>query len=145
LACSVPIACIAFLITADNLYWSKSRPPALELPLELSVHAYADYLAGQATFACAVGGAYLPSVPIQHTGHGDRDVSLQITGHRTGALSPLAHTKHADLIVYVIPASVLKTGRKRLWHLRRALSTSLPPSIAELLTHRRSGRVRPSV
>jgi len=43
LACSAPIAGIAFLVTDAELFWSKSAPAEMSMAVDVSLHAYADY------------------------------------------------------------------------------------------------------
>ena len=55
-----PFSGIAFLLTADNLYWAKAPEVSLTLPVDVSLHAYARYTAEGATFTARLGGAFLP-------------------------------------------------------------------------------------
>jgi hypothetical protein len=66
LTCPAPIAGIGFLVTTTGLFWVKSTPAAVSLPVEISLHAYAEYSAGQATFTAGLGGAVLPGVPVAY-------------------------------------------------------------------------------
>jgi hypothetical protein len=142
LACSVPIACIAFMLTPDSLSWAKSSPASLNLPVDVSISAYAGYTPDRATFAATVGGAHLPSVSTRFGGDASRDVMIETTGHTTGQLARLAHLEHAEVVVYLIPGRLLKVGRKRLWHIRSDLATALPSVTRELLTHGRNKRIQ---
>jgi len=59
-----PFSGIAFLLTADNLYWAKAPEVSLTLPVHVSLHAYAGYTAEGATFTASLAGAFLPGAPV---------------------------------------------------------------------------------
>lgn len=50
-----PFSGIAFLLTADNLYWAKAQEVSLTLPVDVSLHAYAGHTAEGATFTARLG------------------------------------------------------------------------------------------
>ena len=64
LACAIPIAGIAFLVTVDDIFWVKSAPATPVQPVDVSFHAHATDSAGPATFTAGIGGSVLPGVPI---------------------------------------------------------------------------------
>jgi hypothetical protein len=137
-----PISGIAFLLTADNLYWAKAPEVSLTLPVEVSFHAYAGYTAEGATFTASLAGAFLPGVPVA----GSTDVAgacaLGPEALLTGRVTCLARANSAAFFVLLIQRGLLKMGRKRLWRLRDDIASSLPPGIRELLARRRTGSVR---
>lgn len=139
LACPVPFACIAFLRTGGTWTWSKSHPASLTHTVELSIHAYVDHLPGRATFACVVGGARLPSIPISCGTEPVSDVTIQTAGHMTGRVARIATTRGLDIFVGLIPGSVLRVGRKRVWHFRKQFAAALPAHIRETLGTGRTG------
>lgn len=141
LACSVPIACVAFLLTPSSLWWAKSGPASVQLPVDLSISAHAEYKSHLATFRATVGGAFLPSLPVHLNGDAARNVIVETATHMTGHVVSLARLEQGEVLVYMIPGRLLKTGRKRLWHLRSQHAVALPAGIRELLTHRRNGRI----
>jgi hypothetical protein len=142
LTCSVPIAGIAFLVTAGELFWVKSAPAALTQPVEVSLHAYADYSARQATFIASLGGSILPGVPVG-SGHDlARSCTLGPPRVTTGRVELLAQADQAAFVVLLIQGPFLEVGRKRLWRLREEFALSLPPRVREILTRRRTGTVR---
>lgn len=136
-----PVAGIAFMLTATELFWGKSLPPASTLPVDVSLHAYADYSVEQATFAAGVGGIVLPAVRV--VCGPDLAASCTVGPLRvaTGRIEQLAEADTVTFSVFLIPGRLLKVGRRRLWHLREELALSLPPRILDILTRRRIGRI----
>jgi len=142
LTCSVPIAGIAFLVTAAELFWVKSTPAALSQPVDMSLHAYADYSARQATFAASMGGTVLPGVPVSCGGDLASSCTLGPPRFTTARAEQLAQADKAAFVVLLIQGRFLKVGRQRLWRLREELASSLPPRVREILTRRRTGTIR---
>jgi hypothetical protein len=143
LTCSVPIAGIAFLLTATELFWVKSAPAALSQPVDVSLHAYADYSARQATFATSLGGSFLPGVPVSQANNLASSCTLGLSPVTTARVERLAQADNAAFVVLLIPGRFLEVGRHRLWRLREEFASSLPPRARGLLTRRRSGRIGP--
>lgn len=141
LTCAVPIAGIAFLVTVAEIFWVKSLPAAVTLPVDVSLHAYADYSLKRATFTAGLGGAVLPGVPVACGPDLAGSCSVESRNVTTSRLEQLAHADEAAFAVLLIQGRFLKTGRHRLWHLREELSSSLPPRVRELLTRGRSGSI----
>lgn len=141
LACDVPIVSIAFLITATECLWAKSAPPAARMDVEVSLHAYADYLQDRATFTSSIGGAFLPGIPVAFNGDPAAVCRLRETPLTTGQIEPIAHTEEAALVSLILPAPFIEVGRKRLWHVREGLASSVPPRVRDILTRRRSGSI----
>lgn len=136
-----PFSGIAFLRTAESLYWAKAPEISATLPVDVSLHAYAGYTAEGATFTASLGGAFLPGVPVAGSPDLARACTLGPNVLITGRVTCLARTSSADFLVLLIPRGLLKMGRKRLWRLREDVAPSLPPVARELLTHRRTGVV----
>jgi hypothetical protein len=137
-----PISGIAFLLTADNLYWAKAAEVSLTLPVDVSLHAYAEGTADGATLTASLGGAFLPGVPVAGCPDLAGACVLGPNLLTTGRVTCLARANSAAVFVLVIQRGLLKIGRKRLWRLRDDVASSLPPGLRELLTHRRTGSVQ---
>jgi hypothetical protein len=137
-----PFSGIAFLLTADNLYWVKAPEVAQALPVDVSLHAYAGDAANRATFTASLAGAFLPGVPVAGSPDLAGACALGPDVLVTGRVTCLARTNAAAFFVLLIPRGLLKMGRKRLWRLRDDAASSLPSGIRELLAHRRTGSVR---
>ena len=141
LSCSIEISGIAFLLTADRLYWAKAPAVSLTLPVSVLLHAYARYKNEVATFTASMGGAGLPGVPVSN-GENPKDVcNLGANSLTTGRVTSLAQASGGTFFVLLFQRSLLKVGRNRLWHLREEITTLLPPDIGKLLTRRRDGSV----
>jgi len=140
-----PISGVAFLLTADNLYWAKAAEVSLTLPVDVSLHAYAEYTAERATLTASLGGAFLPGVPVAGCPDLAGACALGPNVLTTGRVTCLARANAAAFFVLLIQRGLLKVGRKRLWRLRDDVASSLPPGIRELLTHRRTGSVHYAV
>jgi hypothetical protein len=142
LTCAVPIAGIAFLVTNAELFWVKSAPAAATLPVDVSLHAYADYSLKQATFTAGFGGAVLPGVPVACGPDLSGSCVVEQRRVTTSRLEQLAHAEEAAFAGLLIQGRFLKTGRHRLWHLREELTASLPQRVHEVLTRGRAGTIR---
>jgi hypothetical protein len=138
---AVPIAGIAFLVTNAELFWVKSMPAAATLPVEVSLHAYADYSLKQATFTAGLGGAVLPGVPVACAPDLAGSCVVEPRLVTTSRLEQLAHAEEAAFAVLLIQGRFLKTGRHRLWRLREELTSSLPQRVREVLTRGRTGSI----
>ena len=143
LTCSTPIAGVAFLMTATELFWVKSAPAALSQSVDVSLHAYADYSERQATFAAGLGGAILPGVPVSHRGDLASSCTVGASRLTTARVELLAQADHVAFVVLLIQGRFIEVGRHRLWRLREEVASSLPPHLRALLTRRRSGRWAP--
>jgi len=144
LTCSSAITGIAFLLTADDLYWVKAPDASLTLPVHVSLHAYAGYTTEGATFTANLAGAYLPGVPVAGSAELRAACTLGPDVLTSGRVTCLARASSAAFFVVVIQRSLLKVGRKRIWRVRDDIASSLPAGIRELLTRRRGGVVRPA-
>lgn len=141
LSCAVPIAGVAFLATASELFWSKSAPAASPLEVEVSLHAYAGHSQNRATFAANIAGAVLPGITVAFSGDPAAVCTLGPDRLNTARVEPLARTEEAAFGVLLLPAVSLKIGRHRLWRIREELASSLPTPVREILTRRRSGSI----
>jgi hypothetical protein len=133
LQCTVPIAGYAFLVMPTDTFWVKSRPAALNPPVEVSVHCYADNRLGRATFAASLLGAMVPSVPITCGDDPTAACTLGGTVTATGRAHEIAAATEASFVILLLPKSLLKVGRNRLWRLRREIASSLPPELRVLV------------
>ena len=134
-----PIGAIGFLLTPQALYWTKAPEVSLTLPVDISLHAYAEYTIEGATFTARVAGASLPGVPVP----GSPDLASVCTVRpdvlTTGRVAWLARGESAAVFVLVLQRVLLKVGRKRLWRVRDDIASALPADMRELLTRRRTG------
>ncbi|HVH25291.1 MAG TPA: hypothetical protein VM818_00980 [Vicinamibacterales bacterium] len=141
LACSQPVAGIAFLVTAAEVFWAKTAPAATGLDVDVSLHAYADYSPKLATFAARLGGAALPGIPVA-SGVDLTDVcTMRETPLTTARVEQLAQTEEAAIGVLLLHGRLLKIGRHRLWRVREQVASSLSPRAREILTRRRGGSI----
>lgn len=141
LSSAVPVAGVAFLATANELFWSKTTPPASPLEVDVSLHAYAKYSQGLATFTAIIAGALLPGVPVAFAGDPAAVCTLADARLTTARVELIAETKAAAIFLLLLPARSLRIGRHRLWRLREELTLSAPPRAREILTRRRSGSI----
>jgi len=137
-----PFSGIAFLLTANSFYWAKAPEASLTLPVDISLHAYAEATTEGATFSASLAGAALPGVPVAGSVDLAGACALGPNVLITGRVVCLARTSAAAFFVVLIPRGLLKMGRKRLWRLRDDVASSLPAETRELLVHRRSGSIR---
>lgn len=134
---------MTFLLTADNLFWAKAPQISPSLPVEIGLHAYADYTPKVASFTARVGGAYLPGVAVAAASPVLTDACHVEQGVvRTGRLSRLAQTNSAAVFVLLFQRELLKVGRKHLWRVREDVASSLPAVVREVLTRRRTDTYR---
>lgn len=134
-----PLAAIVFLEEPAAVHWVKSARVASSLPVNLSLHAYADHSSKVATFAASVGDDGPPAVPVADTGSPAETCEISAGPFVTGRVAVLARTEGADLLVLLFPARLVKIGRNRLWRLRDQYAAELPPRLREVLTRRRTG------
>jgi hypothetical protein len=136
---AVPIAGIAFLVTNAELFWVKSMPAAATLPVEVSLHAYADYSLKQATLTAGLAGSVLPGVPVACGPDLAGGCVVEPRRLTTSRLEQLVHAEEAAFAVLLIQGRFLKTGRGHIWRLKEELTSSLSPGVREVLTRGRSG------
>jgi hypothetical protein len=142
LTASGPIGGIAFLLTAENLYWAKAAEVSPALPVDVSLHAYADHLIDRATFTARLAGAFLPGVPVSRNADLAQTCAIEAgAALTTGRVACLARTDATAFFVLLIQRGLLEIGRKRLWRIRDEIASSLAPGVRELLTRGRTGTV----
>lgn len=139
LSCPGPTGVMAFLLAADHLYYAKAPEISPALPVDLSLHAYADHMSDRATFTARLAGAFLPGVPVSTRAEAPEPWIAPAGAVRTGRVSCVARAGFASVFVLLLPRIALAVGRKRLWRLRQEVASSLPSDICELLTRRRAG------
>lgn len=137
-----PVSGIAFLVTAQDLYWVKVPEVSPTLPVQISFHSYADCEPQSATFTARIAGAFLPGVPVAGSAEMTGVCSLGFDVVTTGRVACLARASSAAIFVCLLQRDVIKMGRKHLWRLRDEVASSVPAEIRELLTRRRTGFVR---
>ena len=141
LSSATPIAGIAFLATEKELFWSRTQPAASPQEVDVSLHAYADYSQGRATFASSIGGAVLPGIPVAFAGD---PLAICTAGNArlaTARVELIAEAAEATFFALLLPAPSLKIGRHRLWRFREELTANLPQRVLEILTRGRSGSI----
>jgi hypothetical protein len=137
-----PISGIAFLLTAQDLYWVKAPEISLTLSVDMSVRAYAGYVTEDATFSASMAGACLPGVRVPVAVDTAEVCTVGPDVVTTGRVTCLAQVNSAAFFVLLFQRELLKVGRKRLWRVRDEIASSLPAAPRELLTHRRTGFIR---
>jgi hypothetical protein len=141
LTCAVPIAGIAFVVTPAELSWARSVSPAASLPVHVGLHAYAQYSREQATFTAGLGSGVV-GVPIASGADLAGSCTFAPRSCTTAKVVQLVQADAVAFVVLLIQGRFLKTGRKRLWHLREELTSALPPRVREVLTRGRTGSIR---
>jgi hypothetical protein len=136
-----PIGGMAFLVSSGILHWAKAPVIASELGVDVSLHAYAEYMTDRATFTASLAGAYLPGMPVSVGPDLAAACTMEPGVVRTGRVSCIARVDAACFFVLLLPRGLLTVGRKRLWRVRDEMASTLPAGVRELLTHRRTGRV----
>jgi hypothetical protein len=134
------ISGLVFLHAAHDLYWVKTADASLTLPVDVSLHAYAGH--DRATFTASVGGATLPGIPVPTSANLEESCALGPSVLTTGRAASLARAGTAAVVVLVIQRRLLQVGRNHLWRVRDEIASSLPPTIRDLLTRRRTGVIR---
>lgn len=137
--CEAPLAALGFLVTAERTYWGKSAPAVAHPLVHVSLHAYANYDSECATFAAGVHGLTPPSLPFPCGNDLIAACSLGPRDATTGQAHQVARVEGAAFVVILLPASVLTTGRNRLWRLRDDLASNLPSDLRGILTRGRTG------
>jgi hypothetical protein len=145
LNCSSEISGIAFLLTEQCVYWVKSPVASLTLPVDVSLHAYANYIRQHATFTAQLGGAGLPGVPVLIEDNVAGVCRVEPNTFTTCQAACLAQTSTTIFAVLLFPRMLFKFGRNRLWHLHNEIASSLPPDIGKLLTRQRAGNIPTSI
>lgn len=138
---SVPITGIAMLYR-DGGSWAKASPATMNPGVQVSVHARAGCVDGQASFAASLHGAFLPTVPVVCGDDLPAACTFGSSHAVTGRPHLVAEVDGTAFIVLMLQGSVLKVGRNRLWHLRDELASALPADLRQLLVRGRTGNFR---
>jgi len=143
LTCAAPICVVTFVATDSQVYWVKSPSPASDrLPVDISLHTYADDADGRATLTAAIGGGIgPPGVPVTHQRRQAPGCVITSSPLKTTRVERLVTATGASVYVLILLREWLKTGRKRLWHVRGEIAASLPPEVRDLLLQRRTGTI----
>jgi hypothetical protein len=139
LECSAPLAGIAFLVTSGRVDWVRSPPATVAPTLELSLHRYAGHVDAGASFAASLHGARLHTVPVPGTPNLRESCTPRAGSLLTGSGHLVAEAGGVEFWVVLVPGSVIKVGRNRIWHLRDELAAVLPVDVRQVLARRRTG------
>jgi hypothetical protein len=142
IACAQPLAGLAFLRNESALYWVKSPPACTDLPLAVSLSAYASRATGTASLAASIGSSLLPGLAVRCGPDPERECALGPTRAETGRAFPVAEIDRTAVFALLLPGALVKIGRNRLWRLRDDLAVDLPADVRTLLTRGRSGSLR---
>lgn len=120
LRCAVPVVGFAFMDTPAQAVWVKSIGPAVDPDLEVLLRAYARSLPGHASFGGRLFDAFVPAVPVACGENPADSCTLGQAHTTTGTAHIIAQAGDAAFIMLVLPKSLVKVGRNRLWHFRAA-------------------------
>ena len=84
-------------------------------------------------------GAVLPGVPVPFAGNIEGCCKLGHSRFVTGRAHVVATVGDVVFALILLPRTVIKMGRKNLWHLRDELAASLPEGARLVLTTGRTG------
>ncbi len=130
---------LAILSTDECWYWVKSQPPVPRPEVGVSAHGWTTR-PSTVSVAGSFHGVGSPSVPVELT---DAPPSAFVMGPSiamTGSPHVVARVARVTFAVVLLPASVVRVGRNRLWRLREPFAGKLAPGLRELLTRGRSGK-----
>lgn len=131
---------LAILSLGQRLSWVKSVPPTVRPAVRFAAHGWAGH-PGSVSATGSFHGAYLPSMPIHISNEPPASCVTGPLEGRTGTPHVVMRLDELVFAVVLLPASAIKVGRNRLWHLREGLASQLPPTLQRLLTRGRSGEV----
>jgi len=131
---------IAVLAIDQGVYWVKSQPPVARGVVRFSVWGWAGRPCC-VSFAGGFHGAGTPSVPVEISDEPPTSCIVGSSRTSTGLLHVVARIGRAAFGVVLLPASAVKVGRNRLWHLREGIASELSPELHHLTTRGRSGEV----
>ena len=140
LKCPVPVVGFAFMDTPVQTFWVKSIGPAVNPEVEVSLHAYAGSLPGRASFAGRLFESVVPAVPVACGENAADSCILGPARTTTGAAHIIAQVSDTAFIILVLPKSVAKVGRNRLWHFRTQFAPVLDGELR--VFDRRTGILR---
>ena len=110
--------------------------------VQVSLHARAGGVDGQASLAASLHGAFLPTVPVACGDDLPAACTFGSSHAVTGRPHLVAEIDSSAFIVLMLQGSVLKVGRNRLWHLRKELASALPADLRQSLAQGRTGNFR---
>jgi hypothetical protein len=140
--CRVPVVGIAFLQTADGVYWAKSAPAALAQPIDICIRGYANYAPEYAMLSCGLGDGGLPGIQLRASSDLRECCRMGLGETTTGVPYQVCETDAGRFFIVLVQQALARTGRCRLWRLRRRAALLLPVATRELLTQRRRGSWR---
>lgn len=135
-----PLVGVAMLVRDGYFHWTKSLPPVARPAVTFSTH-------GWAARSCSVSvtgsfhGAYLPAVPVEATDEPPVSCLIGKPMASTGTPHLVGRLERVGFAVVLLPASAVKVGRNRLWHLRDGIASRLSRELRTLMTRARSGKV----
>ena len=137
---AAPLAGIALLLRDQRVYWVKSQPPVARPVVSFSVHGWAARPSSVSVTA-SFHGAFVPSVPVEIGQEPDASCVIGTSAANTGTPHVVARIEDVVFAIVLLPASVIKVGRNRLWHLRDNIARPLPPDLFRLATRGRRGEI----
>jgi hypothetical protein len=135
---------MAFRQIGSGMYWVKTSLASRELGASVSFHRYADDSSAEQMFAAGIEGANLPSAPVATNFRHPSECLVDTTTFCAGRVVCLARCSGDASFVVLFAIESVTFGRNRLWRVRDSISSQFPPDIAELLTRRRAGVLRPA-
>jgi hypothetical protein len=96
----------------------------------------------RATFTARFHRAILPGVPVDVDGDVTVTCHLRTNRIETGRAHLFVEVPGAAFVVLLLPSTVLKVGRNRLWRVRDDLVSALPPELRRVLTKSRTGELQ---
>jgi hypothetical protein len=132
------LAGVAFLSVDQRVYWVKSQPPAVRPAVGFSAHGWAAR-PGAVSVAASFHGSVLPSAPAEIGEEPPAACAIGASATAAGTLHVVARIERVAFAVLLLPASAVRVGRNRLWHLREDVASQLPSDQRLLLTRGRSG------
>jgi len=135
-----PLVGLAMLCEQGCLHWVKSSPTLLpRAELELSLLGWTSARRN------ALVRVELPGVSISAGAYGIDEPPDSCVVHEGNTMTGVPH------VVFRLPAltcavvflrrSDVKSGRSHQWHLRQELAAQLSPTLAQCMTHRRTGKL----
>jgi hypothetical protein len=144
LTADVAFTGMAFLHDKSRLYWAKSAHVSREVDVSVSFHAHAGDDDGAKTFSTSLADVRLPGVPVVAKREELERCLVARAVVPGGRVVCLARCDGNAFFVLLFVGESIKFGRNRLWRAREGIAGRLAPDLAELLTRRRAGFVRPA-
>jgi len=139
LAASDVMVGMALLETAGELEWIKAPTAAATLSVDVSLSAYAEFTSDRATFTANLAGGCLPGVSVRSRADLTAACVIEPAVVTMGHVTCVARTDGAAFHLLLLPRSVVKVGRGRLWRVRDEIASSLPADVRSVLTRGRTG------